>query len=371
LGLDEDCILLSGSHGNVAEAVTAYKAKLWKHHKDVSKYRYDVGSLNMITEFDFSSSDSIFSNHLEQLAVLCPNLRRLNLRDHTNCLKDLQGLRAIAHCCHHLQGLNLIGIQVTEIESNLQLWEILSDMKLTHLAIELCVIIPFENDGLYKQNLIRLYQKCSLLQALQLKRDKIVRPCPKCEAYNDNDCLVLSHFPSLTLCSLEHMPFKSNATMRNAVASCKELKYLKYSVFYNLDNDHPVLFSCNLQQLVIDCSSYDISNEFMHIVSAHGDLVHVLFYVQSMTHEGIFTLLMNSPKLLTFYAAADCLSRNLMTPRINNAEALRLFYWKKFPNKKLFTAGTFTITNSHSSFGHQLFVSHIVKLNIDIVPMWN
>ena len=76
------------------------------------------------------------------------------------------------------------------------------------------------------------------------------------------------------------------------------------------------------------------------MVSVHGELVHVLLYVKSVTHEGITTLIMNSPKLLTFYVVGNTLSSKEVMPRINDME---LFYRKKFQNRKLFTAGTFRI----------------------------
>ena len=366
VGLENDFLLLSY---NITTATTAYKARLWKLSESIT-CKSDVCSLNEITEFDFSSSNSFQSNHLEQLAVVCPNLQRLNLRDHSNCLKSLQGLQAIAGYCHNLKGLNLLGIQVTEVENQMQLWKILSDMKLTHLSIELCITIPFQNDDTYKQNLIILYQKCSQLQALQLKRDKIVRLCSKCEGYDDKNSLLLCHFPSLTLCLLEHMPFQST-TMHNVVASCKELKCLKYSVYFAEHGSHLVPFSCNLQQLLIDSASCDFSDEFMHLISVHGELIHVLLYVKSVTHEGIATLIMNSPKLLTFYGVANTLSSKEVTPRTNDNKAMEQFYRKKFPNRKLFTAGIFKIRQSHSYYEHRFFVSYNVKLNVDTVPLWN
>jgi len=366
VGLEKDFLLLSHNCGNT----TVYRARLWKLSESITS-RSAVSSLNGITEFDFSSFNSFQSNHLEQLAVVCPNLQRLNLRDHTECLNSLRGLQAIASNCHNLQGLNLLGIQVTEVENHMHLWEILSDMKLTHLSIELCVIIPFENDDRYKQNLIMLYQKFSHLQALQLKRDKVVRLCPKCEDYDDKHSLLLSHFPSLTLCLMEHMPFQSTAAMHNTVTSCKELKYLKYSMYFAEHAINPVPFLCNLQQLLIDSASCDISNEFMHLMSVHSELIHVLLYVKSVTHEGIATLIMNSPKLLTFYTVTNTLSSKEVIPRTNDAKAMEQFYRKKFPNRKLFSAGIFRILQSHSYYSHRLFVSCVVKLNIDTVPLWN
>ena len=77
-------------------------------------------------------SDGFDSKHLEQLAVTCPNLQRLDVRNNKSCLNNLQGLQTITSSCHNLQGLNLLGIPVSEVEDQTQLWEILSDMKLTH-----------------------------------------------------------------------------------------------------------------------------------------------------------------------------------------------------------------------------------------------
>ena len=101
-----------------------------------------TSNLKFVTEFSVSFSESFLSEHLQQLAVVCPNLHRLNLQDSKHCLKDLQGLRATASYCHNLQGLNLMGIPVTEVEDETQLWEILTGMKLTHLVVHLCVLSP-------------------------------------------------------------------------------------------------------------------------------------------------------------------------------------------------------------------------------------
>ena len=90
----------------------------------------------------------IYPDHLEQLAIACPNLERLNLRNVKNSLQSLQGLHAIVDTCQNLQGLNLVGIPVSSIamESCLLLWELLSSIKkLTHLAIDLCMLIQSNN----------------------------------------------------------------------------------------------------------------------------------------------------------------------------------------------------------------------------------
>ena len=79
-------------------------------------------NFRVLNELSTSSCD-VHSNQLERLAVACPNLRRLNLEQNKNCLKMLQGLRAIASFCLNLEGLNLKGIPTENIESQAYLWE--------------------------------------------------------------------------------------------------------------------------------------------------------------------------------------------------------------------------------------------------------
>ena len=94
------------------------------------------------------------------------------------CLWCLQGLHAIVCMCD-LQGLNLVKIPASLVESCLLLWELLSSVKkLTHLAIELCMLIPGDCDDDNKQKLIGTLRRCQNLQALE-----IVQPphCVICE----------------------------------------------------------------------------------------------------------------------------------------------------------------------------------------------
>jgi len=67
-----------------------------------------AGNLNCATHFDLSFCYSLFPGHLEQIAIACPNLQRLNLRDCNCCLESVKGLKAIASHCRNLTGLNLL-----------------------------------------------------------------------------------------------------------------------------------------------------------------------------------------------------------------------------------------------------------------------
>ena len=66
-----------------------------------------------------------------------------------------------------------MGIPAKYVESQMQFWEILSEMKSTHLAVDLCVLLPCVEE---KNQLISLFQKCKSLQALKY----MVCSCDRC-----------------------------------------------------------------------------------------------------------------------------------------------------------------------------------------------
>ena len=89
-----------------------------------------VTHLNFVSYIDFCNENiNVYSNHLEQLAVVCPNLQQLNLQGNANCLKRLKGLRAIVHACLNLEGINLTKISVSQVESLVILWELLLSLR--------------------------------------------------------------------------------------------------------------------------------------------------------------------------------------------------------------------------------------------------
>ena len=123
-------------------------------------------NLTCVTHFDLTNCSSLQSCHLEQLAIVCPNIQGLNLQNCYHCLESLQGLQAVASHCHNLQGLNLLGIHfciwssynfVSSAENHILLWETLSDMKLILLAVGGCFLKSEDGN---KKKLICLYQKC-------------------------------------------------------------------------------------------------------------------------------------------------------------------------------------------------------------------
>ena len=339
VGLKNDLMVLSNKCKSVS-----YKVGLWKGS---NSYQCSHASINLksVTECNLSSSLNFDHTDLDQLAVACPNLQRLNLSD-TSCLKNLQGLRSTSSFCHSLQGLSLLGIKVTEVENQMQLWEILSNMKLTHLAIELCIVMPLESNGAYKQKLTSLYEKFLLLKVIHLVHDKKFS-CLNCKLHYHENAVLLSHFPSLACCLLNEMPYKCGSIIKNIVTSCKKLKSFRccYSKIMVSTRTYPLLtFPCHLQQLFIHSAQAQVSDNFMNTISAHGGLVHVLLCVSLISQEGMATLIVNSPELLTFRVSVHALFQKATEIHPNRIYKLsRLSHddvktelKKRFSHKKLF-----------------------------------
>ena len=358
LGLTTDSLLLTDT---TTGGKTVHKAEYISYFREPRVANIPVNrnitDLNFVTDFDFTStpfSQTIYSGHLEQLAVACPNLQRLNLQNNHDCLKCLKGLQTVANYCHDLQGLNLMFISVRKIECQMKLWGILNDIKLTYLAVELCVFKPLTENKQYKEQLIDLLKKCLHLQALEA----LCGQCDDCMSITDHDLVSLSHFPSLQHCILTHPP-----VIECVISNCEKLKY-----FMCFSDDKLLLTSMcchNLQQLYIGSEKSDVEDTFMDAVSAHGELVHVILSVNSVTTEGITTLIKNSPKLLTFYIVTFQPLYDDKDVRLN----LKTFKAKlkaKFGDRKLFTSGWYVLVQ-----GYELYsADQLLFENTELLPVW-
>ena len=186
LGLENDLVLLNGSvyNGKAAFSANIVFSDDEFHFVHDSMLNRSVTDLNFVTDFNFALSDSLHSGHLEQLAIACPNLQRLNLEGNDNCLRSLQGLRKIAQHCSDLRGLNLCFIPFDVVESHEQLWKILSDMKkLTYLALKVCIFgVHVTPDVQYSHKMFGLFQKFSGLQGLEFHKSSELPVCSACIA---------------------------------------------------------------------------------------------------------------------------------------------------------------------------------------------
>ena len=246
--------------------------------------------LHSVCYIDLSRAP-VNSDNLKQFAIVCPNLRRLNLEDDNDCLKDLQGLHAIVHTCENLEGINLAGISVSQVESFELLWALLSSLKkLTHLAIELCLM---KHDDVNQQQLIKMFKTFRSLKALEISCGYL-KGCVECTNTTD---FLFSYFPSLTYCRMDCFQYSA---LTYAITNCPQLKYL-YEKDARKESPLPSSSTCHLRQLCIHSLSFDLTDEFVKVLSAHGQLECVILCVNSITIAGITTLINNSPKLTSLH----------------------------------------------------------------------
>lgn len=320
-----------------------------------------VSSLNCVTEFDCpyynKSANSILSGHLEQLAVACPNLQRLSLRGNSDCLLNLKGLRTIGQCCHNLCGLNLMLISTAEVENQLKLWEIISDMKLTHLHLEASLFQPISNS--YEERLCSLFYKCSNLQALQFDNCYTYDLCQENSNYKIKWSL-LAHFPALKYCRIEDAI--ESTVLQEVISSCKELVCLSCtSARISLS---PV-YHFTLQQLCI-AGYIHLPDEFLDAISAHGRLVHVIFSMKSATVKGITSLVKNSPGLMTLIILMISSIHDESGSKIESSDVLCILK-KAFPSRKLFAVGDCRLLQNYNDSHMMLFK---FLYGTDLLPLW-
>ena len=299
------------------------------------------------------------SDDLKQLAIVCPNLQRLNLEDNVDCLKDLQGLHAIVHTCENLEGINLAGISISQVESCVLLWELLSSLeKLTHLAIDLCLM---KHDDVNQQHLIKMLKTFHSLKALEISRGYI-KGCVECTNTTD---FLFSHFPSLTYCRMYCFRYSA---LTYAITNCPQLKYL-YEKDARKESPLPSSSTCHLRQLCIYSLSFDLTDEFVEVLSAHGQLECVILYVKSITITGITILINNSPKLTSLHIS-------MIKPLFNEDYTYRhdtpFTYTDRikqmFSYHKLFAAGSFSVRVIAATVIRGMLATDLIDTNLK--PLW-
>ena len=317
-------------YGTVRHALTPERFKqLPVEEKHID---HSINSLHSVSYIDVSFL-RVRSDHLKQLALVCPNLQFLNLRDYdSDCLKDLEGLRTIVHTCQNLTSLNLEGIPVSLVESSLSLWELLSTLKkLAHLSIELCLL--HDRDNTKKKKLIAIFKHCHSLQALEIQCGQKSKDCIECDTGGD---FLFSHFPSLQYCQMLHFRYPA---FPHLIANCRQLKYLHEFSTYRRGL-LPFSNNCCLQVLTINSSRLNLTDESVQELSAHGELKRANFYVNSITIRGITTLIKNSPDLIGLSVISE---KPIFNKRNRNCDNYMDRVREMFPHHKLFVVGQVAI----------------------------
>ena len=339
VGIMQDIFCLSeyNCFGTVRYILTP-EHKLY-HHQNIP---ISYGQMDFVSCVDFSNV-GVNSNHLEQLAVLCPNLQRLNLQGNANCLEHLQGLRAIVHTCQNLEGINLTKILKSRVESLVLLWELFSSLKkLTHLAIDLCLM---KSSNANRQKLIiNMFKTCQCLKALEIP---VTHDCRRCTDVKD---FFFCYFPSLTYCRMYCFQYSA---LTYAINICPKLKYLYEKSVCN-EILLPLYNNCYLEQLCIYSLSLNLTDELVEVLSANGQLERVVLYVKSITINGLTTLINNSPKLTLlrismkepFFDDVDGYTCGLQDPHAQPSKIDQRYTDRiknMFPYREMFAVGNFSV----------------------------
>jgi len=229
-------------------------------------------------------------------------------------------------------------------------------MKLTHLVVEVCVFQPLGNE----EYLASLFEKCTSLCGLELHATYLEFVCEDCVDFG-GDWSLLSYFPLLKYCELHG--HESN-DLQVVISSCKELICLSCNSYLQLF--HNPSFHFNLQQLSLASFATDLPNIFMETISAHGGLVHVVFNVNSVTVEGINSLVINSPRLLTMIIFSMEYVCNEQGSKVNSKNIISSLR-KKLPGRKLFSAGDFRVVQYHRILESNL---NEFAYGTDLGPLW-
>ena len=360
LGLDKD-IFYSSDYDHYGKAWLSVSPKYDFHLVD-DEHLHCISNFNSVSNVDFSGVN-IYPDHLEQLAIACPNLERLNLSSAQNSLQNLQGLRTIVATCQNLQGLNLVGIPASSVESYLMLWELLSSIKyLTHLAIDLCMLIHINNkcyNVADKDKLIGMLENCESLKALEITQE-LCHP----GVYD----LLFSHFPSLVYVRLFRV--QCITAFEYTITNCCRLKYLYYyrADLYVDSEAHVTLPSssnCRLQQLCIESCTIDLSAPSVQVLSTHGGLEQVVLFVKSITTSAITTLISNSPYLKLLYIVTMKTLHDDNGVSVNQ-EDYKDTVSKRFSYHKLLTTGDLILTTHHYSSCNKI----LTLFNTNLKSFW-
>jgi len=81
---------------------TAFKVACIRVVENIEFSYINSPMLKSVVRFDLPFCNGLQPGHLEQLGISCPNIQQLNLQYSHDCLRSLQGLRAITIHCSNL-----------------------------------------------------------------------------------------------------------------------------------------------------------------------------------------------------------------------------------------------------------------------------
>jgi len=238
------------------------------------------------------------------------------------------------------------------------MWEVLSDLRLTHLAIEMCVLKPFSIMNSIGNQMYYFYVlgKFSSLCALEYEQDKGCRSCGCLEEYEP---FLLPGFPLLKYCYLTE---EDSNVLNNALNRCEGLMLLNCNV-YALSL--PSTCICSLQQLCIESQGTEITDSFIDAISAPGTLVHVVLDIFDINPTGITHLIANSRNLISLCVYVFLLLQ-YEDKTFVDVKKFKAGLKEQFSGRKLFTSGRFKL---QQEFQSPLPLDELLQ-DTDLLPLW-
>lgn len=262
----------------------------------------------LLVNLDLRGLDDLVSDDLYVIGEMCSNLKQLVLDDCFNSLMSLDGIRKVAQCCP-LSGLSLRNVvRDFPLPCTLEIWTIVSYMpRLTHLAIEGCLLLPMDrvplDDGTdIDAEPLRLHstpetaEKLSLvirtlknLEAIHVNRDCL---CHHCSTLGEEHIQMISNLVGLRYLRLENLPYNNyRKCVVDIFTNCRALQYVYISKeFGQMVLPVEAAAYANIQQLHLEIPHEELSNDCINALVSAGKLTHLFLVVRSMSSTIVLRL---------------------------------------------------------------------------------
>jgi len=107
----------------------------------------------------------------------------------------------------------------------------------------------------------------------------------------------------------------------------------------------------------------------MNVVSVHGGLVHIILSVASVNAQGVTALIANSPKLMKCHI--NTRFKQLSEDDRFNVRDFVLALKKRFPNRKLFSCGSLSLTQGKTYLTYNALNDFLMEHNTDLTSLWS
>ena len=270
-----------------------------------------------LTHLFLDQCTSLNSTNLEVIAEQCPVVVRLSLCGCTSSLKDLEGLGAIAAKCSKLKDLSLLQIHRRSVPCTGLLWEVVSHMHLTCLAVDACMLRPLPDaDSRGSAGNPERVSRVPIPSARVTDQIRsILRAMTSLAALEVNcscsECLFLTLAVSLVseVSYLEYLRLDNLSSTLLSLNYFENIRHLKYLYLSKHIPGKLVLpssetFYSDLEQLCIDANATTLNLDIITSITSGRKITHAFLSVRSIDEKCILHLIQNSPRLLVLYVKA-------------------------------------------------------------------